>query len=231
MNVTEQFVLRKENDMKKTSKFVMILLIIVATISLLCLFKIEIGGERLQLASFTLIIGIVAFFVTRKTNDDKNEGLNHKTILSFLKKRNIIILIFMPMLMNVISLFIAKLFVPDFIKHLTARTDFLEFNMIPVLIIELIIAALGEEIAWRAFFQKQLSKILPFVPSLIVSSALFSICHFNEGNSIVVIYDLLFVFINAIFYGIIFRKTDNAFISTIAHFLANLFGTIAIMFL
>ena len=231
MNVTEQFVLRKENDMKKTSKFVMILLIIVATISLLCLFKIEIGGERLQLASFTLIIGIVAFFVTRKTNDDKNEGLNHKTILSFLKKRNIIILIFMPMLMNVISLFIATLFVPDFIKHLTARTDFLEFNMIPVLIIELIIAALGEEIAWRAFFQKQLSKILPFVPSLIVSSALFSICHFYEGNSIVVIYDLLFVFINAIFYGIIFKKTDNAFISTIAHFLANLFGTVAIMFL
>ena len=216
--------------MKKTSKSVMIPLIIMAIISLLCLLKIEVGGERLQLASFPLLIGIVAFFVTRKTNDDKNEGLNHKTILSFLKKRNIIILIFMPMLMNVISLFIAKLFVPDFIKHLTARTDFLEFNMIPVLIIELIIAALGEEIAWRAFFQKKISKILPFVPALIISSALFSICHFNQGNTIVVIYDLLFVFINAIFYGIIFKKTDNAFISTIAHFLANLFGTV-IMFL
>lgn len=217
--------------MKKTSKSVMIPLIIMAIISLLCLFKIEVGGERLQLASFTLIIGIVAFFVTRKTNDDINEGLNHKTILSSLKNKNIIILILMPIIMNVISLFIAKLFVPQFIEHLTARTDFLAFNMIPVLIVELIIAALGEEIAWRAFLQKQMSKILPFVPSLIVSSVLFSICHFNQGNTIVVIYDLLFVFINAMFYGIIFRKTDNAFISTIAHFLANLFGTVAIMFL
>ena len=217
--------------MKKTSKSVMIPLIIMTVISLLCLLKIEVGGERLQLASFTLIIGIVAFFVTRKTNDGKNEGLNHKTILNLLKNKNIIILIFMPMIMNVICLFIAKIFVPEFIEHLTVRTDFLAFNMIPVLIVELIIAALGEEIAWRAFFQKQLSKILPSVPSLIVSSALFSICHFNQGNSIVVIYDLLFVFINAIFYGIIFKKTDNAFISTIAHFLANLFGTVAIMFL
>lgn len=217
--------------MKKTSKSVMIPLIIMTVISLLCLLKIEVDGERLQLASFTLIIGIVAFFVTRKTNDGKNEGLNHKTILNLLKNKNIIILIFMPMIMNVICLFIAKIFVPEFIEHLTVRTDFLAFNMIPVLIVELIIAALGEEIAWRAFFQKQLSKILPFVPSLIVSSALFSICHFNQGNSIVVIYDLLFVFINAIFYGIIFKKTDNAFISTIAHFLANLFGTVAIMFL
>lgn len=217
--------------MKKISKSVMIPLIIMIMISLLCLLKIEIGGERLQLASFTLIIGIVAFFVTRKTNEDKDEGLNHKTILSSLKSKSMILWILMPMIMNVISLLIAKLFVPEFVEHLTARTDFLAFNMIPVLIVELVVAALGEEIAWRAFFQKQMSKSLPFVPSLIVSSALFSICHFNQGSAIVVIYDLVFIFINAMIYGIIFKKTDNAFISTIAHFLANLFGTISIMFL
>lgn len=223
--------LRKENNMKKTHKSVMIPLIIMTIISLLCLFKIEIGGERLQLASFTLIIGIVAFFVTRKTNDDKSEGLNYKTIFALLKNKNIIILIFMPLVMNVMSLLIAKLFVPEFIEHLTARTDFLAFNMLPVLIVELVIAALGEEIAWRAFFQKQVSKIFPFVPSLIVSSALFSICHFNQGSAIVVTYDLVFICINAIIYGVIFKKTDNAFISTISHFIANLFGTVSIMFL
>ena len=223
--------LRKENNMKKTHKSVMIPLIIMTIISLLCLFKIEIGGERLQLASFTLIIGIVAFFVTRKTYDDKSEGLNYKTIFALLKNKNIIILIFMPLVMNVMSLLIAKLFVPEFIEHLTARTDFLAFNMLPVLIVELVIAALGEEIAWRAFFQKQVSKIFPFVPSLIVSSALFSICHFNQGSAIVVTYDLVFICINAIIYGVIFKKTDNAFISTISHFIANLFGTVSIMFL
>lgn len=76
-----------------------------------------------------------------------------------------------------------------------------------------------------------MSKILPFVPSLIISATLFSICHFNQGSAIAVIYDLLFIFINAIFYGIIFKKTDNVFVSTIAHFLANLFGTVSIMFL
>lgn len=153
--------------------------------SVISLIKIEVGGERLNIASLTLIICNV----------------------------------------------IAKLFVPEFFEHLKARTDFLAFNMMPVLIVELIIAALGEEIAWRAFFQKQMSKIVPFMPSLIIASALFSICHFNQGSAIVVIYDLVFIFINAIFYGIIFKKTDNAFISTIAHFLANLFGVVSIMFL
>lgn len=217
--------------MNKKHKSVGIPLIIMTIISLLCLFNIEVGGERLQLASLTLIIGIVAFFVTRKTNDDRNEGLNHKTILPLLKDKNIVFLIFLPLLMNVISLFIAKRFVPAFIEHLTARTGFLAFNMIPVLIVELMIAALGEEIAWRAFYQKQMTKIFPFVPSLIVSSALFSLCHFHYGSALVVIYDLMFICINAMIYGVIFKKTDNAFISTIAHFLANLFGIVSIMFL
>lgn len=216
--------------MKKTSKLVMIPLILMTLFSVMSLIKIEVGGERLNIASLTIIIGIVAFFVTGKTNDDKDEGLNFKTILCLLKNKGTIILIFMPILMNFICKVIAKLFVPEFIEHLKERTGFLAFNMMPVLIVELIIAALGEEIAWRAFFQKQTSKIVPFLPSLIISSALFSICHFNQGNAIVVIYDLVFIFINAIFYGIIFKKTDNAFISTIAHFLANLFGVVSIMF-
>lgn len=217
--------------MKKTSKTIMIPLILMILLSVMCLFQIEVGGEMLQLASIALIIGIVSFFATRKTNDNKDEVLNHKTILGSLKNKNVIILIFMPLIMNVICLVIAKLFVPEFIEHLTARTDFLAFNMIPVLVVEIIIAALGEEIAWRAFFQKRMTKIMPFVPSLVVSSALFSICHFNQGSAVVVVYDLVFVFINAMLYGIIFKKTDNAFISTIAHFLANLFGIVSIMFL
>lgn len=217
--------------MKKTSKLVVIATIFMTIFSLTSLFKIEVGGEKIGLASITLIIGIVAFFVTRKTNADVNEGLNFKNIFSLLKDKRIIILVLIPAIMDAICFLIAKLFLPEFITHLKARTDFLPLNMIPILIVQLIIFALGEEIAWRAFFQKQISKMLPYVPSLIISAALFSLCHLNTGSIIVVTYDLLFVFINAILYGIIFKRTDNAYISTIAHFIANLFGTVAIMFL
>lgn len=217
--------------MKKTSKLAVISMIFMTIFSLTSLFKIEIGGKKIGLASITLIIGIVAFFVTRKTNDDVNEGLNFKNIFSLLKDKKLIIWVLMPTIMNIICFLIAKFFIPEFITHLKARTDFLPFSMIPVLLVQLIVFALGEEIAWRAFFQKQISKMLPYVPSLIISAALFSLCHLNPGNITVVTYDLLFVFINAVFYGIVFKKTDNACISTIAHFIANLFGTVAIMFL
>ena len=217
--------------MKKTSKLVVISMIFMTIFSLTSLLKIEIGGEEIGLASITLIIGIAVFFITRKINDDVNEGLNFKNFFGLLKDKKTFILVLMPTIMNAICFLIAKLFLPEFITHLKARTDFLSLNMILILLVQLIIFALGEEIAWRAFFQKQLSKIFPYVPSLIITAALFSLCHLNTGSIIVVIYDLLFVFINAVFYGIVFRRTDNACISTIAHFIANLFGTVAIMFL
>lgn len=217
--------------MKKTSKLAFILIILMVIFSLTSLFEIKLGGETVKLASFTIIIGIVAFFVTRNTNENKNEGLDIKTTFKLLKDKKIIFLVFMPMIINIICFVVAKLFVPEFIEHLKFRVDFLELNKIPIMIIELIIAALGEEIAWRAFFQKQTSKLVPFLPSLIISSVLFAICHYTQGSMVVVLYDLLFIFINAIFYGIIFRKSDNAFVSTLAHFLANLLGSVAIMFL
>lgn len=192
-----------------------------------------VSQESVKLTSITLIIGIIVFFVTWKSEkaEGNGDGLDIKKVPKQLKDKTVLLLIMIPMLMNIVCTVLANFFVPEFIEHLKGRTDFLALNRLPILILELIIAALGEEIAWRAFFQKQLAKVIPFVPTLIISSALFAICHFTQGNTIVVLYDILFVFINAVFYGIIFRKTDNAYISTLAHFLANLLGIIEVMFL
>lgn len=89
----------------------------------------------------------------------------------------------------------------------------------------------AEEIAWRAFFQKQLNKALPIVPVLLISSLLFALGHLREGSTIIVAYDIFFVFINSILYGIIFYKSNNAWISGISHFVANLFSVIVLVFL
>lgn len=182
-----------------------------------------------SLSSVTIVIGIIVFFVTCKSEKAEGNGLDIKKVPGQLKDKRVLLLIMMPMFMNIICTVLAKFFVPEFIEHLKSRTDFLALDRLPILIIELMIAALGEEIAWRAFFQKQLAKVFPFVPALIISSALFAVCHITHGNMIVVLYDILFVFINAVFYGIIFRETDNAYVSTLAHFLANLLGIIEVM--
>lgn len=212
--------------MKNTNKAVFILMAIMTVLSFTNILNIQVNGDTINLAGLSVIVGIIAFFTTRKTNGSKDEGLNIKSFVSSLKDKRVILLVFMPMLMNVLCFLIAKFCLPEYIAHLNSRTSLVNTAELPKLILELLVLALGEEIAWRAFFQKQTSKIMPFLPSLLSTSVLFSMGHFNFGSMIIVLYDLVFVFINSLFYGLVFKKTDNAWCSALSHFLANLLGTL-----
>ena len=124
--------------------------------------------------------------------------------------------------MNALSIGIALIFLPDYLEHVVSRTEaFLSWNLLFLLIFQLAFFALGEEIAWRAFFQKQLGKMMPIIPALLLTSLLFSFGHIVFASPLVVVYDIFFVFINSVLYGIVFYRTDNAWVSAIAHFLAN----------
>ena len=215
--------------MKKTKLHtaVIILVIVMIILSFTNLLNLQINGEPLKLAGLSVIIGIIAYFTTCKTNESKNEGFNIKTFIGSLKNKTVIMLILLTLIVNVISFVIAKLCLPAYVEHILKRSgDLLDFANLPIMLLELVVFALGEEIAWRAFFQKQTSKIIPFVPSLILTSILFSLGHFNFGEPIIVFFDLLFVFLDSIIYGIIFKKTDNAWCSFSAHFLANLLSAV-----
>ncbi|WP_153730768.1 CPBP family intramembrane glutamic endopeptidase [Sporosarcina obsidiansis] len=146
-----------------------------------------------------------------------------KAIRINLKDKSIWLWITLPLLMNLLCILLATTFLPEFMEHLAGRTErLISFNQLALLILQLAILALGEEIAWRGFFQKQVSKWLPILPTLMVTSLLFSIAHFTVGDMVVVSYDLFFIFINSMLYGIVFHKTNNAWISAFSHFIANL---------
>lgn len=214
-------------NLTKTQAAVIILAVVMTVLSFTNLLNLQINGEALKLAGLSVIVGIVAYFTTRKANENKNDGFNIKTFIGGLKDKKVILLILLLLVITVVRFPLEKIYLPEYTEHLRERAeDFLDFANLPKLLLELIVFALGEEIAWRAFFQKQTSKIMPFVPSLIITSVLFSLGHFNFGSPIIVLYDLFSVFIDSIFYGIIFRKTDNAWCSFLAHFLANLLGTV-----
>lgn len=210
--------------MGKNKKIVIILLTVMTILSFGNILNIKINGEVLKLSGISVIIGIIAYFTTRKTNEVITSGLDIKKCFSSFKDVKVILLSITPALLNILSLIIAKNFLPEYIEHLSNRTSFIDSSEIIKTILMLAVAALGEEIAWRAFFQKQTTKIIKFIPSLIITSILFSLGHFNLSDPLIVIYDLVFIFINSIFYGLVFKKTDNAWCSWISHFIANLIG-------
>lgn len=185
-------------------------------------------------AGISVCLGVVFFFVNKVMEKQAfvGSGLDFKNIGTNLKEKSIWFWIAMPLMMDVISIVLAKLFLPEYIEHVLARTEnFVSLDNVVLLVVQLAVLALGEEIAWRAFFQKQLQKALPITHVLIISSLLFAIGHIASGSFIIVVYDVFFVFVNSVFYGVVFHKTNNAWISTIAHFTANLFSVIVLLFL
>lgn len=213
--------------MNKIKKLSLVSLLLMTAFSLSGLFKIEINGDTVKLVSFTLVIGIVVFFITREPED--KDAMSLKAIPQLLKNTKTIVLVVMPMVMDILCLTLAKWLVPEFLEHLSDCTDFPAFDKFLILLAELLIAALGEEIAWRGFYLKQLSKMSPFGVAVLITAVLFSLCHLASGNTIVVLYDLLFIVINAVFYGLVYKRTNNILISTLSHFLANLLGVLALL--
>lgn len=210
----------------KLTKIVWVFLIIMALLSFSNLIKIEIDGELIKPAGLTVIVGIIAFFVTSNTNSSKDEGFEFKSFPKKLADVKVIILLLVPAALNVVTWFLTNPLIPGYMEHLKSRTAILNPEKLIPMVITLIVAALGEEISSRAFFQKQTTKAFGFVPSIFLTSLIFAAGHFNYGEPVVVAYDLLLVFANSFFYGMVFYKTDNAWCSWVSHLLANVVGVI-----
>lgn len=183
----------------------------------------------LNISSACIFIGVGFFFINKVLEKQlmKDSGLDIKGIGNNLKDRKIWIWLILPIIVDAVCILISKSFLPEYIEFETTRAGaFVPIEISISSAILFFVFALGEEIAWRAFFQNQLSKALPIIPVLLISSLLFTLGHFKAGNPTVVVYGLFFTFINSILYGVIFHKTKNAWVSAIAHFTANMFEVI-----
>lgn len=213
--------------MKNINKASLIAMILITILSFTNLFG-------LNISSACIFIGIAFFFINKRIEKEsaKTSSLDIKGIESSLKNIKIWFWLPLPIVMNTICILISISFLPEYIKYETARAGaFVPIEISITSILLFFVFALGEEIAWRSFFQKQLSKLMSFIPVLIFSSILFTLGHFEQGNLIIVVYGLLFTFINSILYGIIFHKTNNAWVSAIAHFASNIFTVIVFVLL
>jgi uncharacterized protein len=211
-------------NIKRMPLIVMIIMTIVSFTNLL----------GVKIAGLAVIIGVVFFFInqTYEKQSFTDSGLDIKAIGTNFKDKKIWFWFALPLIMDAVSMGISKLFLPQYIEHVIARADvFVSFDNIIILLPQLAFLALGEEIAWRAFFQKQLSKKVPIQLTILISSVLFAFGHLTEGSTIIVAYDIFFVFINSILYGVIFHKSNNAWFSGISHFIANLFSVIVLVLL
>ncbi len=186
-----------------------------------------------NIAGYSVLVGIAFFFITEAVTKTKGleSGLRFKTIGADLKKPGVILWTLLPSVSGIATLVVGNLiYSGEFAAHLLERTgSILSFDKIALLVGQVIIAAFGEEIAYRGFFFGKASKLFPIWLCAIVSSAVFAAGHIAAGNTTLVVYDVVGVFIDSLIFSVIYHKSGNCVISTFSHILANAISIAAVL--
>ncbi len=188
-----------------------------------------------NIAGYSVFVGIAFFFIAEIVGKAKGSesGLRFNTVLKDLKKPSVIVWGLLPIVSGIAALVVGNLiFGGEFAAHEMGRVGtILSFDKIALLIVQVIVAAFGEEIAYRGFFLGKGMKIFPFWLCAVVSSLAFAAGHIAVGNVGVVIYDVACVFIDSMIFSVIYYKSGNCVISTISHILGNAISLAAVFVL
>ena len=173
------------------------------------------------------VAGLACFFIIEgiEKTPDSESGLSFKRFFSDLGKPGVVpLIIFMLVLSPAEMLLSRAVFGSAYIEHVLGRINVPGLDQFPLLLVSQIISVLGEEIEFRAFFVGKGMKRFPFRPVAIAGAVLFAAAHYAAGSAGIVAWDLGCIFIDAILYAILYRKTGNCLISFIPHFGGNMLG-------
>ena len=185
-----------------------------------------------NIAGYSVFVGIAFFFIVEAVSKIPNaeSGLRFNTIVEDMKKPAVIAWVLLPSVSSIVTLIIGNLiFSGEFVAHVMARTSsILSFDKTAMLIGQAIIAAFGEEIAYRGFFLGKGAKLFPFWLCTVVSSAVFAAGHIAAGDMGLVVYDVAAVFIDSLIFSVIYHKSGNCVISTLSHILGNAISLVVV---
>ena len=173
------------------------------------------------------IAGLACFFIVEgiEKTPDSESGLSFKRFFPDLKKPGVLPLILFMLVLSPAEMLLSKaVFGRAYIDHVLGRISVPGLDQLPLLLFSQIVSVLGEEIEFRAFFVGKGMKRFPFWPVAVVGAVLFAAAHYTAGPAGIVAWDLSGIFIDAIFFAILYRRTGNCLISFIPHFLNNMIG-------
>ena len=188
---------------------------------------VKAATSSMMAAAAVHIAGLACFFIIEgieKTSDSES-GLSFKRFFSDLKKPWVIPLILFMLVLSPAEMLLSKaVFGSAYIDHVLGRINVPGLDQLPLLLFSQIVSVLGEEIEFRAFFLGKGMKRFSFWPAAVAGAVLFAAAHYAAGPAGIVAWDLGGIFIDAILFAILYRKTGNCLISFIPHFLNNMIG-------
>ena len=203
------------------------ILTIAGMIVMIAAVAVKAATSSVIAAAVIHIAGLACFFIIEgiEKTPDSESGLSFKRFLSDLKKPWVIPLILFMLVLSPAEMLLSKaVFGGAYIDHVLGRIDVPGLDQFPLLLLSQTVTVLGEEIEFRAFFVGKGMKRFSFWPVAIAGAALFAAAHYAAGSAGIVARDLGGIFIDAILFAILYRKTGNCLISFVPHFANNMLG-------
>ena len=173
------------------------------------------------------IAGLACFFIVEgiEKTPDSESGLSFKRFFPDLKKPGVLPLILFMLVLSPVEMLLSKtVFGSAYIDHVLGRITVPGLDRLPLLLFNQIVSVLGEEIEFRAFFVGRGMKRFSFWPVAVAGAVLFAAAHYAAGPAGIVAWDLGGIFIDAILFAVLYRRTGNCLSSFIPHFLNNMIG-------
>ena len=209
----------------KTDKSVILTILGMAVMSIAV--AVKAATSSMIAAAVIHIAGLACFFIIEgiEKTPDSESGLSFKRFFSDLKKPGVIPLILFMILLSPAEMLLSKaVFGSAYIDHVLGRVNVPGLDQLPLLLFNQIVSVLGEEIEFRAVFVGKGMKRFSFWPVAIAGAVIFAAAHYAAGPAGIVAWDLAGIFIDAILFAILYRRTGNCLISFIPHFLNNMIG-------
>ncbi len=225
MSARTDVIPNKDANLDQKSRRVLIEYVIVTAILIVTGFKpYKMAGMLIALAYFLIEA------VLRKRRKE-SIGFDLRGLPQALKKTWPFVLL-VVLAAPIVTVLIGRFFLPDYFTHVLGRvTPYVNISSMSGLFLQLLVLALGEEIVFRAFLQGRLSMFIDPRWAILFSAFVFAGLHITPGPAVIVGLDVLSVFVDGLLYSLIFRRSNSAYASTVAHFLANSFGILLLIFI
>ena len=104
-------------------------------------------------------------------------------------------------------------------------------SAIAALLAAALVLTLVEEVVFRAFLQERMSRYVGTAGAVVAAAVLFGLAHAvgTTGSPRVVAFDVGGVMLDGVFFGLIYARTHNLWVTWATHYAADVVGVIALI--
>jgi membrane protease YdiL (CAAX protease family) len=186
-------------------------------------------SPALKTISYVIAVVYVFWDMRRRHRSWSDIGISLKGIGKGIAANWYLITIVAVVIQFLVLFIVPQAYLPNLLNHIIGRLPLLSYDKLAVTIGLVIIISLVEELIFRGLIQERIGWYVGQPAAVLIASIAFGLLHYSPGPFNIVATDIGLVVLDGVFYGLIFSRCRNIFVSWIAHMATDLIGLLLLL--